>query len=610
MGCVSGTRHWRRLAVLALVLAAIAALAGTLNVGGLVAGSLAQAQSAPAVATQATTVAPTPSAATSADLVIAATSDLHGTIDPIDYYTGQPSDGGLAQISTLVKQLRAQSPNLLLLDNGDTIEGGDSVMAYHFAFDPAAPNPMAVVMNALGYDAASIGNHEFNYGKDALQTYIQEAHYPVLSANVADRSGRRVFVPYVIKDFGNFKVGILGLTTPKVPTWEKPANIAGWQFEDPVAVAKRYVAEMKANGADVIVLLEHSGFEKAPAKGANSPATWSDPATQWASTQSDDENFTLRLANEVPGVDVIVAGHQHYTVPQLTDRPGLVPKGVLVTEPGAYGQYLSVIRLRLERTAPDQPWHVASASSQVESAKGVAPDPQVEQLAKYYNDQTWAYFTQPIGQALGDMPGGLQARFHDNALVQLINAAQLWASGADISLAALFSERSFIKKGPITIQDVYRLYVYPNTLYKIQITGDQLRKALEWDARYFKTYEGQTRLADLVNPLVPGYNWDIYAGIEYKLDLRKPVGQRVVELKYKGQDVRPDQVFTLAVNNYRGGGGGGFDMFRGAPVLWQSTKEVREILVDYIRQVRQVDPNKLVTNNWQLLPDVVSNLPE
>ncbi len=544
-------------------------------------------------------------AATEADLVIAATSDLHGHIDPVDYFMGTRFDGGLAQISIAVGQLRTANKYVLLIDNGDTIEGGNSVMPYHLMFDPQAPNPMALVMDYMNYDAATIGNHEFNYGLGVLAKYIAEARFPVLSANIVDPDGRPAFVPYVIKNLGPFKVGILGLTTPKVPVWEKPDNIPGLTFIDPAATARKYVPEMRANGADVIVIAAHTGFEKSP-RDTRDLSAWQKPDT-WAGSMADDENFTLRLANEVPGVDVIIAGHQHLLVPEVKNLPGTIRDGVVITEPGYWGQNMSVVRLHLARkdNNPGGAWRVASAASETPSLKGVASDPAVEKLAQYYNDQTTAYFSKPLGTATADMPGGLAARFYHSALIELINAAQLWATDADISLAALFSESSFIARGPITIQDIYRLYIYPNTLYKIQITGAQLKDALEYDAHYFKTYAGQTSLEDMVDPGVRGYNWDVYAGIDYEIDLTKPLGQRVVELKFKGEDVRPDQVFTLALNNYRAGGGGGFTMFRGAPILWQSTREVREIIVDYVKAKQGIDPATLVDHNWSLIPEVV-----
>ncbi|MGE5508497.1 MAG: bifunctional metallophosphatase/5'-nucleotidase [Chitinophagales bacterium] len=539
-----------------------------------------------------------PALAKEQTLTVFATSDLHGHVLPVDYFTGKYDDGGLAQVATMVKLFSQADPNVLLIDDGDAIEGGNSVLPWHYQFEPKAKNPMAVVMNQLPYASMTVGNHEFNYGLTTLSIFRQDLNFPLISANILGVDGRPYFDPYVIKQVGEVKVAILGLTTPKVPVWEKKENIPGLQFVDPVETAKKWVPELRKK-ADVVIVAAHTGPEKAP-KNVNDLASWA-KADTYVDQKSDDENFALRLA-AVPGIDLVIAGHSHFVIPGIQNLKG-INEGAMVVEPGYWGKSLGKVDFVLTKGTFGK-WKIAEKSAEVLSLAGVSPDDAVVEAIKPWDTNTTKYYTSPVGQATADMLGGYKARFTDSALLALINKAQLWATNADISLAALFTETSQIKKGGVSIRDIYGLYIYPNTLYKLQITGKMLRDGLEQDAKYFKQWDGKaTTFVDAVDPQVRGYNWDIYMGIQYKIDITKPVGQRVVELKFKGQDVKPEDTFTLAVNNYRAGGGG-YPAFKDAKVLWTSEKEVREIIVDYVKQLpnQTIDPAALVTGDFTLLP--------
>ena len=249
---------------------------------------------------------PTVAEADQAHLVVLATSDLHGHIYPIDYFTNKADDGGLAQIYTYVKQVRSDNRNVLLVDNGDVLEGGNSVLPYHYMFDSGAPNPMIKVMNLMGYDSMSLGNHEFNYGLKTLGKAVSEARFPVISANIVRESGESFILPYTIKDFGEFKVGVLGITTPKVPTWEKPENIEGLVFMSPLETALKYVPQMRAQGADVVIIVGHTGWERKP-KDSGKLDAWGSP-DNWVDTGQAEENWALRLADNVPGLDAMLLG--------------------------------------------------------------------------------------------------------------------------------------------------------------------------------------------------------------------------------------------------------------------------------------------------------------
>ncbi|MFC1975383.1 bifunctional metallophosphatase/5'-nucleotidase, partial [Chloroflexota bacterium] len=245
------------------------------------------------------------------------------------------------------------------------------------------------------------------------------------------------------------------------------------------------------------------------------------------------------------------------------------------------------------------------------SVEELAPDQEILDLAAPYQETALAYVNSEIGTATGDFPGAYEARWRDGPLPDFINAVQLDMAAdagypADISLAAIFNNTGQFAAGPIKMSDVYGIYQYDNTLYVIEVTGDILKRALEHDAEYWAQVDPSNVPADAPEGLLAGdmrdYNWDMYSGVDYKIDISKPVGERVVELKYNGADVTPDQKFVLAVNNYRAGGGGGYSMFTEGEVLWKSMSEIRDYIAEYIEAKGTLDPQAYYVNNWSLLP--------
>jgi 2',3'-cyclic-nucleotide 2'-phosphodiesterase/3'-nucleotidase len=537
-------------------------------------------------------------------LTILETSDLHGHIYNWDFFGNQESDQGLAVVSTLIKQERAADPDLLLLDDGDTIQGTPLIYYYNTKM-PDEANPMAVVMSAMNFDAMAIGNHEYNYGQGVLDKFISEAEFPVLSANIRQSDGSEQYTPYIIKDVKGVKVGVLGLTTQGIPVWEKPENIEGLSFDGAVELAKTYVPKMQADGATVIVALAHSGTHVEPAD-TRAEGAWMTDYTTWVDkgyADVPDQNFIIKLAEAVPEIDVILAGHAHSTIPQA------MINGVLVVEPGRWGSGVSKVTLTLDANG-----QVSQKTGEFLSSSGVAPDQEILDLAKTYQDTAIGYVNSEIGVANGDFPGAYEARWKDGPLADFINAVQLKMAEeagypADVSLAAIFNNSGQFKQGPVTMTDVYGIYQYDNTLYVLEVTGDILKRALEHDAKYWAQYDPNNPPADAPEGLVAGdvrdYNWDLYSGIEYKIDISKPAGERVVELKYNGVDVTPDQKFVLAVNNYRGGGGGGYSMFTEGKVLWKSMSEIRDYIAEYIAAKEVIDPAEYYVANWSLAPESV-----
>ena len=549
----------------------------------------------------------TPAAADSTrTITILSTTDLHTNLVGYDYYASKPAEWGLAKVATLVRQERALDPNALLLDSGDTIQG-TPLGYYYAAIDAQSPHPMAAAMNALGYDVAALGNHEFNYGLDTLNRWISQCKFPVLSANIRKADGSEAFTPYVIKTVNGVQIGILGMTTPAIPNWEKPANIAGLRFDNPVDIAKQYVPKMRAAGADVIVVMQHIGWDKVPANSAK-PESWlSDPSTWQDSGSLPNENLTIELAQQVPGIDVILAGHSHLDVPKT------IINGVLVLEASYWGRALGKVTLQVKGSGDN--WQVSGKDSTNRSVVGVDADAQIQQIAAPYFGRTLQYISAPVGTASGEFAGGAKARYLDGPLADLINTVQSEAAAAaghpvDISLAAIFTDPGHIPQGQVALRDVYSAYIYDNTLYAMEINGSILRRALEKDAEYFRQVDPASLPADpkgVVADNARDYNWDIYTGVDYTIDASKPAGQRVTKLQFKGKDVTPEQTFRIAINNYRASGGGGFAMFREGKIVWQSTNEIRDLLAEYVRAKGSIDPQALNVRNFTLVPDLYTH---
>ena len=521
---------------------------------------------------------PAPQAAQSVHITLLGTTDLHAHIEPVDYFTNKPAPLGLAKIATLVRGVRKEQPNVLLLDAGDTIQG--TPLGYYFAKDePTKPNPMMLVMNALGYAAASVGNHEFNFGLDYLWKSKGEAHFPILAANIKQTytSGVQHFDPYVIKNVGGVRVALVGFVTQGIPHMEIPANYKGYEFESIVTAAQRVIPEVRKQ-ADVVVVIAHSGLGIDPEeKGV--PLFVDIPG----------ENQMLDLANQVPGIDVILFGHTHN---QVAER---MVNGVLLTQPKNWGASLARIDLDVTR-GPDGKWIVAKKHSTVIPVTLDTPvDPEITRLAAPYEQATQAYLDMPVATSAKEMSGAT-ARIEDEPLTDLIHTVQLEAGHADISMATMLFTGVKIPAGKITTRQLAALYIYENTLYTIEMTGTQFRNALEHAASVYQ----QWPLPAGMELRLPNYDVDSAAGVNYTIDVRQPVGHRIVDLTYKGKPLDDKQIFRVAINNYRYAGGGRYNVYKGLPVTFRSTQEVRELITEYLRRTGVV-PTK-ANNNWHIEP--------
>ena len=518
---------------------------------------------------------------TRVQITILGTTDLHGNIYPTDYYTNKADNRGLAKIATLVRQARRENPNLLLIDCGDTIQG-TPVEYYHNKKNNQPPDPMMLVMNSLQYDAMTVGNHDYNFGLKVQEKARSEAKFPWLSANTYKTGTNQTnFQPYVVRNVAGVRVGILGLTTPGIPNWENGPNYVGLEFHEPLTEAKKWVPILREREqVDLVVAAMHMGMEEDLASGETNPG------------QVKAENQAIAIAKQVPGIDLIFMGHTHRNIPSL------IINGVLLTQANFWGRHLARADVYLEREGDR--WLVyAKAARTIPVEDRVEADPEILKIGLPYDRETQAWLSRPIGNSAVELTAE-EARFHDTAILDLIQRVQLDAGQAQVSMVASFNPAARIGRGAVTVRDIAGLYVYENTLVVLEVTGAQLKAALEHSAKYFRAYERGKTPADLVDERVPAYNFDIAEGVSYELDIAKPIGERIQNLRYRGEPVRPEQKFRLATNNYRLNGGGGYTMYKESPVVYRSSEEIRELIIDWIERHKAIPTTP--TNNWRIVP--------
>ena len=556
-------------------------------------------------------------------LTIMGTTDLHGSVFNWNYFTNAEYDDsakndiGLAKVATLVEAVRSQRgrDHTLMIDAGDTIQG--TPLAYYFA--RIAPitdgnlHPMAAAMNHIGYDAAALGNHEFNYGIPLLRTFADQLNFPLLGANALDaRTGRPAFAPYVIKTVRvkgerPIRVGILGLTNPGIAIWDK-ANVEGkMTFPGLVEQAKIWVPRMRAAGVDVVVVAAHSGATTSSSYGDALPYP---------------ENASTLVAQQVPGIDAILVGHAHLEVPELKVRNEKTGHEVVLTEPLRWGMRLSLIDLSLVKVAGR--WVVQSVGSSVLNSNTVPEDPKVVKLLTADHDKVVAYVNSVIGSCTTAMSCST-ARYQDTAALDFINLVQAQAVKTAIaatsdaalpmlSIAAPFNRDAAIPAGQVSVRDVAGLYSFDNTLVGIVFTGAQVKAYLEKSAEYFKTVSGTgpftpDALTNATTPVAPNgtpdYNYDVMGGLDapltYDIDVAVAAGSRILNLKYAGAAIDPAAKFVVAINNYRQSGGGGFPGVTTAPVVHNAQQEIRQLIIDWVTSRTLIDPPTFASKDWRLV---------
>jgi 2',3'-cyclic-nucleotide 2'-phosphodiesterase/3'-nucleotidase len=556
-------------------------------------------------------------------LTIMGTTDLHGSLFNWDYFKNAEYDDsakndiGLAKVATLVEAVRAQRgrDHTLMIDAGDTIQG--TPLAYYFAriapITEGHVHPMAAAMNHIGYDAAALGNHEFNYGIPLLRAFADQLHFPLLGANALDvRTGLPAFRPYVIKTVKikgepPIKVGILGLTNPGIAIWDK-ANVEGkMTFPGLVEQAKIWVPRMRASGVDVVVVAAHSGATTSSSYGDALPYP---------------ENASTLVAQQVPGIDAILVGHAHLEVPELRVVNETTGREVVLTEPLRWGMRLSLIDLTLVKQG--HRWVVESVGSSVLNSNTVAEDPHVTKLLTADHDKVISYVNTVIGTCTTAMSCGT-ARYEDTAALDFINLVQgqavrtaLAGTAAAalpmLSIAAPFYKDANIPAGLVSVRDVAGLYIYDNTLLGITFTGAEVKAYLEKSAEYFRQVTGTgpftpDALTNAVTTVAPGgtpdYNYDVMGGLDapltYDIDVAQAPGSRILNLAYDGKPIELAGTFVVAINNYRQSGGGGFPGVTAAPVVHNAQQEIRQLIIDWVTSAKVIEPATFASVDWRLV---------
>jgi 2',3'-cyclic-nucleotide 2'-phosphodiesterase / 3'-nucleotidase len=547
-------------------------------------------------------------------LTVMGTTDLHGNVFNWDYFKdaefsdAQGNAKGLARVSTLVDQVRREKGrrNTMLIDAGDTIQG--TPLTYYYAkVDPiTAPggpvHPMAAAMNAIGYDAVALGNHEFNYGIETLRKFEDQCDFPLLGANALDaKTLRPAFPPYFMKTFHvkgapPVRVAVLGLTNPGIAIWDKAYVQGKLTFPGLEEQAAKWVPKLRSMGADVVVVSAHSGSSGTSSYGDQLPYI---------------ENSSALVAQQVPGIDAILVGHAHTEIAELLVTNEKTGRTVVLSEPLCYAQRLSLFDFEL--VFAKGRWSVESVKATVRDSKAVADDPKITKLLKDDHDIVVAYVNQVVGTATEKLTT-VEARYKDAPIIDLITKVQEdvvkaalagteHASLPVIAQASPFSRTSEIPAGEVTIRDLSSLYVYDNTLVAKVLTGAQLRAYLEYSAAYFV----QTAAGAAVDPEKltnaggrPDYNYDYVSGVSYEIDIAQPAGSRIRNVTYGGVALDDAQKFVFAVNNYRANGGGAFPHVASAPELWSESTEIRTRIAEWVTAKGVLDPKDFASVGWKL----------
>ncbi|MGN7194116.1 bifunctional 2',3'-cyclic-nucleotide 2'-phosphodiesterase/3'-nucleotidase [Bacillus mycoides] len=577
------------------------------------------------------------------NLRILETSDIHVNLMNYDYYqTKTDNKVGLVQTATLVNKAREEAKNSVLFDDGDALQGtplGDYVANKindpKKPVDPSYTHPLYRVMNLMKYDVISLGNHEFNYGLDYLNKVISKTEFPVINSNVYkddkdnnEENDQNYFKPYhvfekeVEDESGQkqkVKIGVMGFVPPQVMNWDK-ANLEGKvKAKDIVETAKKMVPKMKAEGADVIVALAHSGVDKS---GYNVGM----------------ENASYYLT-EVPGVDAVLMGHSHTEMKDVFN-------GVPVVMPGVFGSNLGIIDMQLKKVNGE--WEIQKEQSKpqlrpIADSKGnplVQSDQRLVNEIKDDHQATIDYVNTAVGKTTAPI-NSYFSLVQDDPSVQLVTNAQKWyveklfaengqyskykgipvlSAGAPFKAGGRNGATYYtdIPAGTLAIKNVADLYVYPNTLYAVKVNGAQVKEWLEMSAGQFNQIDSKkTEEQPLVNIGYPTYNFDILDGLKYEIDVTQPAKydkdgkvvnantNRIINMTYEGKPVADNQEFIVATNNYRGSSQTFPGVSKGE-VVYQSQDETRQIIVKYMQETPIIDP--AADRNWTFKPIVADKL--
>lgn len=529
--------------------------------------------------------APAPSAAPAVvlpdtlTLIIAGTTDVHGWLRGWDYFSSAPdSNRGLTRVATILDSVRKAHPDrVVLVDAGDDLQG--TPITSIALRDSLVSNPIITAMNALRYDAGVIGNHEFNYGLGYLNRAIAQATFPMLAANVYDTAGRQPYLPSVMLRRGPARVAVIGATTPGSMVWDRDKLRGRIEVRDILPSVRGAVDAARAQGADAVVVVLHSGLE-----GAASYDT--------VGTGMPSENVSARVAREVPGIDLVVFGHSHRELGDTTIA------GVLLQQPRNGAGSVSIATLGLTRSGDR--YRVTSKRGQLVRSRGHAEQEAMLTATRDAHEAAVKFVQQALGSTSVRWSAD-SARVKDTPIIDFVLEVQRRVAGTDLASTSAFNLNAEFGPGPVTMADIAELYPYENNqLRAVRITGGQLREYLEFSARYFRQGAPPDSLID---PAVPGFNFDIVSGVDYAIDLSKPIGSRIAGLSRNGRPVSDTDSFTMALNDYRQSGGGGYSMLRGAPVVYDRQQSIRDLLIAEVQRAGTLNPSDYFRQSWRIVPE-------
>ncbi len=524
------------------------------------------------------------------DIQIIASSDLHGRFMPYEYASDLPNTkGSLAQIATKVKELKAQNPNTLVLDNGDTIQDNSSQLFLNDSI-----HPMIQAMNLIGYDTWNFGNHEFNYGVPALQKVASEFKGTVLCGNLY-KDGKRLYDAYAIKTVAGVRVAIIGMVTPYITKWDGP-NLVGYDVKSPTEETRKVIDEIKSkNLADIYIATIHQAYDG-----------------EYGGDSAKD------VADKNPEISAVIAGHEHAL---FSDKTG---GNAIIIEPGKYGENLAKVDLTVQKSGST--YTVVDKKAENIKMDGVTADSELEAALTPAHEKALADARQVIGQLVdGDLSpddevkGIVQAQVQDTALVDLINTVQLYYGNENkavpdgarrVSSAALFDANANCKQGQILKADTAKIYKYDNTLYTLKINGGLLKKYMEWSVSYYNQFKpGDLTIS--FDPNIRIYNYDMFSEVDYKINISKPAGSRIEGLVYSKDkvEVKDSDIIYLTCNNYRANTQLINDLFKDSKdveVVYDSSSQsisaVRDLIGKYIKEVKggKIATSDFYTKNWEL----------
>lgn len=485
------------------------------------------------------------------DITIYYTSDLHGHFYPTTYGDKTQRALGLFRCAPgFVK-----TPNTLVIDGGDTLQG--SPFTAYCVKELRSARPVAEIMNRCGYDVVTLGNHDFNYGADYLREYLTQGNFACVCENLKDETGKSIF-PRLVKVMENgLRVGIVGIVTDHVNIWEKPENLAGVQVTSPLEAAQEALAALRQE-ADLTICIYHGGFERDLRTGRL--------------LSSSGENIAYQLCQELD-FDILLTGHQHLSL------PGRLLHGTFALQCADNGREYHRLEVSVQDGKP-------VIRSQAVAAQA-PPDPELMQAFSGLEAQVQHW----LDQSVGSLPYPLHTASHlqmaacGSDIAKLFSDVQLRASGAQLSAVSLANEVMGFGES-VTRRNILASYPYSNTLMVLEITGATLRAAMERSAAYFDLDErGCLTISEtFLLPKVEHYNYDYYAGVEYRMDVTKPVGERVVLLQYQGKPVQPTDVFSICMSNYRASGAGGYEMYTGCRVLREIQRDMSDLIMEYFER--------------------------